>query len=162
MTAQPGCHIPTMDHVITADSLNDIEIHSNWLDWTMTLAQLFEHNNTKQITQLVTNIQSTVTGAFNASKLLQQWNELDKPFQSAHWLFSSPAARIGMVLLFSLLLFAIWKKCCAKPSPYTPAFPTPSALALPTSNQPSTNGVHSTPMNFNLSAAPKTITIINS
>jgi hypothetical protein len=92
---------------VTMQHSNDVEIHSTWLDWTMTLAQLFDHNNSKQITQLVTQIWSTVSGAFYTSKLLQKLDELEKLFQSAHGLFSSPAAIIGMVLLFAILLFAI-------------------------------------------------------
>jgi hypothetical protein len=39
-----------------ADDSNDVKIHSTWFDWTMTLAQLFDHNDSKQNTQLVTQI----------------------------------------------------------------------------------------------------------
>jgi len=40
---QPGCHIQMMDHIITAEDSDDFEIQSTWLDWTMTLGQLFDH-----------------------------------------------------------------------------------------------------------------------
>ncbi len=38
ITVQSGCHIATMDHLITADETDDVEVHSTWLDWTMTLS----------------------------------------------------------------------------------------------------------------------------
>jgi hypothetical protein len=37
----PSCYIRTMDHIITADDSEEIEIHSKWLDWTWTLGQLY-------------------------------------------------------------------------------------------------------------------------
>ncbi len=49
LLAQPGCHIQTMDHIITAEESDDFEIQSAWLDWTMTLAQLFDHDDTEQL-----------------------------------------------------------------------------------------------------------------
>jgi hypothetical protein len=159
---QPGCHIPTMYHIISTDNSTDVEIHSTWLDWRMTLAQLFNHHDSKQITQIVTQLGSTMTGSFHASELLQRLHELDKPFQSTHWLFSSPTAMIGMVPIFGFIIFALCKKCCAKPSPYTPDLPAPSAPELPPPNLQSNSGIQPTPMNFNKSAVPKTITIINS
>jgi hypothetical protein len=73
ITVHPGCHILTIDHIITADDTNDVEIHSTWLDWTMSLAQLFDHSDSEQITQIVTELQSKITGAFDASELLQKF-----------------------------------------------------------------------------------------
>jgi hypothetical protein len=162
VTVQPGCHIPTMDHIITAKDSNDVKIHSTGLDWTMTLAQFFDGHDSKQIMQIVMQLRSTMTGAFNASELPQQLDELDKPFQSVHWLFSSPAAMIEMILILGFIMFAMWKKCCAKPSPYTPVLPAPLAAVPPAPNLSATVSIQLTPMNFNKSEAPKTITIINS
>jgi hypothetical protein len=71
LSVQPGCHIPTMDHIITADDSDDFEIRSTWLDWTTTLAQLFDHEDTEQLLPLVNQIRSTVSGTFDTSKLLQ-------------------------------------------------------------------------------------------
>jgi len=62
VTVQPGCHIQTMDHIITAEDSDDFEIRTTWLDWTMTLAQLFDHEDTEQLLQLVNQIRSTVSG----------------------------------------------------------------------------------------------------
>jgi hypothetical protein len=38
----PSCYIRTMDHIITADDSEEIEILDKWLDWTWTLPQLFQ------------------------------------------------------------------------------------------------------------------------
>jgi len=38
LMVQPGCHILTMDYLITADESEHIEVHSTWLDWTMTVS----------------------------------------------------------------------------------------------------------------------------
>ncbi len=72
MTVQPGCHILTMDHLIMADELEELEVHSTWLDWTMSLSQLFDHNDAEQITSTVHKIRVTMTGSLDASELLQQ------------------------------------------------------------------------------------------
>jgi len=51
------------------------------LDWTMTLAQLFDHEDTEQLMQMVKEIRSTISGTFDASELLQRLDALNKPFQ---------------------------------------------------------------------------------
>ena len=80
ITVQLGCRIATMGHFITADKTEEMEVHSTWLDWTLTLSQLFDHNDAEQITQAVTQIRDTMTGAFDASKLLQALEKFDEPF----------------------------------------------------------------------------------
>jgi hypothetical protein len=40
---QPGCHLWTMDHMMTVDESEDITINSKWLDPTWTLNELFNH-----------------------------------------------------------------------------------------------------------------------
>jgi hypothetical protein len=153
-----------MDHLITADKSEELEVHSTWLDWAMTLSQLFDHNDVAQIMQIVHKIKTTMPGKFDASELLQQLDQLDKPFQLAKWLFSSPAAMIGIALLFALLSFALWKKCCTK-STTLPALPAPSALPAVNLNvlqQPAVLGSQPSSLNFQKSTAPKMITIINS
>jgi len=129
---QPGCQIPTMEHVITAEDSDDFEIKTTWLDWTMTLAQLFDHEDTEQLMQMVKEIRSTISGTFDASELLQRLDALNKPFQSNHWLFSSPAGMIGTVLLLALVSFVIYKKCGPKSSITHSASSSPSAPPPPT------------------------------
>jgi hypothetical protein len=81
---QPGCHIPTIDHLIAVDESEDMEIHSTRLDWTMTLSQLFDHTDTEQITNAVHKIRHTMAGSFDASEPLQQLDKLNAPFKSSH------------------------------------------------------------------------------
>jgi len=56
VTITPGCHIPTMDYLITTDETNDMEIVTSWLDWTMTLSQLFNHHDSEELAAMITNI----------------------------------------------------------------------------------------------------------
>jgi len=171
-----------MDHLITADETDDIEVHSAWLDWTMTLSQLFDHDDTEQITKIATEIRDTKSGAFNASELLQKLDQLDEPFQSKHWIFSSPLIMLSFLAISILLTFFIWKKFCTRsltnadlPQPSAPPAPAPDAppVAPPQVAQPVVQPTPSVPdpipvtahsttaINFKKSP-PKSITIINS
>jgi hypothetical protein len=134
----------------------------------MTLAQLFDHEDTEQLLQLVNQIRSTVVGTFDASELLQQLDSLNKPFQLHHWLFSLPAAMIGMVCLIALLTFGIYSMCCSKSSPEQtvsslPLAP-PSAIAAPlAAPQPTPTTLPLKYLPYDKAVpAPKSITIINS
>jgi hypothetical protein len=42
-----------MDHIITADDSEEIEIHSKWLDWTWTLGQLFQQPENEKVTAAI-------------------------------------------------------------------------------------------------------------
>ncbi len=46
-----SCYIRTMDHIITADDSEEIEIHSKWLNWTWTLRELFQQPESEMVTQ---------------------------------------------------------------------------------------------------------------
>jgi hypothetical protein len=65
---QPGCHIPTIDHFITADDSEELEVHSTWLDWTMTLSQLFDHNDSNQITNIVQELRNPMSREFEITQ----------------------------------------------------------------------------------------------
>jgi hypothetical protein len=71
VTVSHRCHIPTMDHLISADKSKDMEIVNSWLDWTMSLSQLFNHNNNKQLTAMITDLRKHINGDFDASQLLK-------------------------------------------------------------------------------------------
>ncbi len=121
-----------MEHVITAEDSDDFEIKTTWLDWTMTLAQLFDHEDTELLMQTVKEIRSTISGTFDASELLQRLDALNKPFQSHHWLFSSPAGMIGIVILIALVSFVVYKKCGPKSTLTQTVSSSPSAPPPPT------------------------------
>jgi hypothetical protein len=168
VTVQPGCHIQTMDHIITAEDSDDFEIRTTWLDWTMTLAQLFDHEDTEQLLQLVNQIRSTVSGTFDASELLQRLDSLNEPFQSCHWLFSSLAAMIGTVGLIALISLGVYSKCCSKSPPTNtvstfPSAPLQTVTAPQTAPQPNHNTFQPVYTQYDkVAPAPKSITIINS
>jgi hypothetical protein len=42
-----------MDHIITANDSEEIEIHSKWLDWTWTLGQLFQQPEKEMVTTAI-------------------------------------------------------------------------------------------------------------
>jgi hypothetical protein len=116
VTVKPGCHIPTLDHLITADETEDMEIITSWLNWMMTLSQLFNHHDSKELTAMITDIRQHINGDFDASRLLQKLDSTQKPFSADHLQFSSPAAMIRVAILIAVVSIAVWKKCCAQPS----------------------------------------------
>jgi hypothetical protein len=103
-----------MDHLISADDSEDVEIINSWLDWTMSLSQLFNHNDNAQLTAMITDIRKHINGDFDASQLLKKLDNVQKPFSADHWQFSSPAAILGVAILIAVVSFAVWKKCCAQ------------------------------------------------
>ncbi len=116
VTVKPGCHIRTMDHLISADESEEIEIVTSWLVWTMTLSQLFNHRDNKLLTAMITDIRQHINGNFDASRPLQQLDSVQKPFSADHWQFSLPAAMSGVAILTAVVSIAVWKKCCAQSS----------------------------------------------
>ncbi len=76
-------------------------IHDAEKDCSQSLSQLFDHDDAEQITKIATEIRDTNTGAFDASELLQRLEHLDEPFQSKHWIFSSPLIMFCFLRIFS-------------------------------------------------------------
>jgi hypothetical protein len=122
-----------MDHLISADELEDKEIVNSWLDWTMSLSQLFNHDDNDQLTAMITDIRKHINGDFDSSQLLRRLDTVQKPFSADHWQFSSPAAMFGVAILIAVVTFAIWKKCCAQAQNTAP---TPAIAALLPTPQP--------------------------
>jgi hypothetical protein len=85
VTVKAGCHIPTMDHLISADESEDMEIIDSWHDWTMSLSQLFNHNDNEQLTAMITDIRKHINGNFDASQLLKHLDSFQKLFSADHW-----------------------------------------------------------------------------
>jgi hypothetical protein len=121
-----GCNIPTMDHVISADDSEETQILNSWLDWTMSLPELFNHEDAVQLTAMIKDIRKHINADFEASQLLKQLDNVQKPFSADHWRFSSPAVMLGLALLLAVIAAVIWKKCCAQ-TPSTA--PTPVIAA---------------------------------
>jgi hypothetical protein len=132
VTVTQGCHIPTIDHLILADESEEKEIVNSWLDWTMSLSQLFNHEDNEQLTAMIMDLRKHINGNFDASQLLKRLDTAQKPFSADHWHFSSPAAMFGAAILMAVVLFVIWKKCCAQApnTAHTPA-PLPALQPMP-------------------------------
>jgi len=82
----------------------------------MTLPELFNHEDTAQLTAMIKDVRKHITRDFNASHLLKQLDNVQKPFSTDHWRFSSPAVMLGLALLLAVVAAVMWKKCCAQAS----------------------------------------------
>ncbi len=131
---EPGCYVRTIDHVISADESETIEIQRKTMHWTGELAELFGRANTKGIHKAIQGLRTKYNGEFDASELYKELDQI-KPAE-AHWTFTSPAAMIGIALALFLIGMLIWKKCFS--SPQSTEVPPPAPLPPPmlTSNQP--------------------------
>jgi hypothetical protein len=119
-----------MDHLISSDDLEDMEIVNSWLDWTMSLSQLFNHDDNAQLTAMITDIRKHINGDFDASQLLKRLDNVQKPFSADHGRFSSPVAMLRVALLIAVVSFAVWKKCCAQ-APQTAKAQLPPIQPVP-------------------------------
>jgi len=114
----PSCYIRTMDHIITADDSEEIEIHSKWLDWTWTPGQFFQQPENEMVTSAINKLRAKISGKFDAEVLLHELEtmtkeakELAKEMPFNHWIFTSPGAMIGATLVCLFMLFCCWRIC---------------------------------------------------
>jgi hypothetical protein len=110
VTVKQGCNIPTMDHLISADDSEDHQILNSWLDWTMSLAQLFNHDDNEHLTAMINDLRKSIHGDFDASHLLRHLEMVQKPFSADHWRFTSPAVMLGTVIILAVVAICVWKK----------------------------------------------------
>jgi hypothetical protein len=134
VTIEPGCYIRTMDHVISADESETIEIQRKTMDWAGEIADLFGRANTEGIHKAIQGLRTKYNGEFDASELFKELDQI-KPAE-AHWTFTSPAAMIGIALALFLIGMLIWKKCFSTNRTTEATPPAPSAPPMPTPNQP--------------------------
>jgi hypothetical protein len=130
----PSCYVRTMDHVITANDSEEIEIHSKWLDWTWTLGQLFQQPENEKVTAAIHRLRTKISGKFNAEILINELEMMTKEAKKNtfdHWTFTTPGAMIGGVVISLLLLFCCWRMCRNFGNNATP-YPAPSAPPAPT------------------------------
>jgi len=76
VTVEPGCLIRTMDHVISADESEMIEIQKKTMDWPGELAELFGWANTEGIHTAIQGLMTKYNGEFNASKLFKELDQI--------------------------------------------------------------------------------------
>ena len=155
VTVEPGCYIRTMDHGISADESETIEIQKKTMDWTGELAELFGRANTEGIHMAIQGLQTKYNREFKASELFKELNQIQPT--EAHWTFTSPAVMIGIALVIFLIGMLIWKKCLSTsssaetPTPAPSAPPLPIHGATPATNNPATNSNASIPIHCNVS-----------
>jgi hypothetical protein len=87
---KPGCYMRTMDHVISADESEMIEIAIKTMDWAGKITDLFHYENKDAIHQAVQGLRNRYNGEFDATILLEQLDQLDQHGQAknpdSHWL----------------------------------------------------------------------------
>ncbi len=133
----PSCYIRTMDHIITADDSEEIEIHSKWLDWTGTLGQLFQQLENEMVTTAIDKLPAKISGKFDAEVLLHELEAMTKEAKDMakevpvnHWIFTTPGAMIGGTLVCLFMLFCCWR-ACQNSGPTPTQAPYPSAPPAP-------------------------------
>jgi hypothetical protein len=107
-----------VDHVITADETEDVVKESIWLDWTWTLAELFNHAESETVITLINQLRMQISCEFNAGKLFQKLANLkNQALVLDHWTFTSPGVMITIPLIMMITRVCIWKKCCQQSHP---------------------------------------------
>jgi hypothetical protein len=155
---RPGCYVRTMDHVISADESETIEIAIKTMDWAGEITDLFHYENKDAIHQAVQGLRNRYNREFDTMVLLNQLDQLDQQGQlktpDTHWIFTSPATMIGAAICLFGLGYCLWRCCCQttmttviQPQPSAPPMPMPTVpIQLPgpvqkTQNHgPRTNG----------------------
>jgi hypothetical protein len=121
-----------MDHIIMADDSEEIEIHSKWLDWTWTLAQLFQQPENEKVMKAIDQLRERISGKFDAEILINELETMTKEAKEKplnHWTFTTPGAMIEGAVLSLLLIFCCWRICRSSRKNTSPA---PSAPPAPT------------------------------
>jgi len=129
---KPGCYVRTMDHIISTNKSEMIEVIIKMMDWASEITVLFHYGNKEAIHQAVQGLRTRYNGEFDATILLDQLDQLKTP--DTHWTFTSPAAMIRAAICLIGLGFCLWKCYCrttTAPSPQPSAPPMPMPVILP-------------------------------
>jgi hypothetical protein len=73
---KPGCYVRTMDHVISADESETIEIVIKTMDWAGEITDLIHNENKDAIHQAVQGLHNRYNSKFDATILLDQLDHL--------------------------------------------------------------------------------------
>jgi hypothetical protein len=129
----PSCYFRTMDHIITADDSEEVEILDKWLDWIWTVPLLFKQPESEVFLSAIKRLLTKIAGKFNADVLIQELETMSKEARTtaqkgilSHWIFTSPGAMIGGTILCLAILFCCWKVCTRNQTTLTYP-PAPSA-----------------------------------
>jgi hypothetical protein len=124
-----------MDHVISADESETIEITIKTMDSAGEITDLFHYENKEAIHQAIQGLRNRYNGEFDATILLEQLDQLDQRGQDknpdSHWTFTSPAAMIGAAICLLGLGYCFWRCCCRNSTMTTVIQTAPSAPPMP-------------------------------
>ena len=127
-----------MDHIITVDDSEEIEILDKWLDWTWTLPQLFQQPESEVVISAIDRLRNKISGRLDADVLIHELETMTKEAKALaqesilnHWIFTSPGAMIGGTILCLAILFCYWRTCTQKDqAPYPPAPSAPTVFNM--------------------------------
>jgi hypothetical protein len=125
---KPGCYVRTMDHIISADESETIEVKIKAIDWAGEFTDLFHHGNKDKIHQAVQGLRTRYNCEFDPTILLDQLDQLQNP--DPLWAFTSPAAMIGAAICIFAVGICLWKICCRTREDPTPTPSAPPMLML--------------------------------
>jgi hypothetical protein len=124
-----------MDHIISANESETIEIAIKTMDWAGEITYLFHYENKDAIHQAVQGLRNRYNGEFDATILLEPLDQLDQRGQNrkqdSHWTFTSPAAMIGAAICLLGVGYLLWRSCCRTSNLTTVIQPAPSAPPMP-------------------------------
>ncbi len=125
---KPGCSVRTMDHIISADESETIEVKIKTMDWTGKITDLFHYGNQEAIHQAVKGLRTRYNGEFDTTILLDQLDHLQTP--DPHWAFTSPAAMIGAAICIFAVGICLWR-CCSQTNKDSTTKPSAPPMPMP-------------------------------
>ncbi len=67
-----------MDHIITADDSEEIDILDKWLDWTWTLPQPFQQPESEVVINTIDCLRTKISSRFDPDVLIQELETMTK------------------------------------------------------------------------------------
>jgi len=133
INVSPGCYVRMIDHVISADESETIEIQMKTMEWAGELTDLFGCKNTKALHQAIPGLRSKYNGEFDATIPLDKLNAMKTP--DPNWAFTSLAAMFVAALIIFLIGVCLRRKCCCSQelATLTPSLQPPMPMQTPAS-----------------------------
>jgi hypothetical protein len=81
---KPGSYVCTMDHIISADESETIEVKIKTMDWAREITDSFHYGNKEVIHQAVQGFSARYNGKFDPTILLEQLDQLRPRIPTGH------------------------------------------------------------------------------
>jgi hypothetical protein len=117
-----------MDHVISADESETIEVSIKTMDWAGEIKDLFHYGNQEAIHQAVQGLRTRYNGEFDTTILLDQLDNLQT--LDPHWTFTLPASMIGAAICIFAMGIWLWR-CCHQAKEDSTIRPTAPPMLMP-------------------------------